>query len=168
MSGGYDVIVVGSGFGGAVTACRLAEAGAKVLVLERGRRWTKDHYPRKLGDAWFYDHSRPDRHNGWLDLRYYSGMAVAQGAGVGGGSLCYSSVVIEATAERFDSGWPAEITVGELSPYYARARAMLGAQPVPAGQHTRALQAHKGRRGAPGVWRPLFESPGGALLRPEL
>jgi cholesterol oxidase len=48
VSQGYDVIVVGSGFGGAVMACRLAEAGARVLMLERGRRWLKEQYPRSL------------------------------------------------------------------------------------------------------------------------
>ena len=70
MSGPFDVIVVGSGFGGAVVACRLAEAGARVLVLERGRRWTREHYPRQPGDPWLYSHTRPDKHNGWLDLRF--------------------------------------------------------------------------------------------------
>jgi cholesterol oxidase len=43
----FDVIVIGSGFGGAITACRLAEANYKVLVLERGRRWDKTSYPRQ-------------------------------------------------------------------------------------------------------------------------
>jgi cholesterol oxidase len=42
----YDVIVIGSGFGGAITACRLAEKKKRVLVLERGKKWTKDTYPR--------------------------------------------------------------------------------------------------------------------------
>ena len=42
----FDVIVIGSGFGGAISACRLAEAGYKVLILERGRRWDKTNYPR--------------------------------------------------------------------------------------------------------------------------
>src|SRR4029450_1584811 len=116
----FDVIVVGSGFGGAVVACRLAEAGARVLVLERGRRWTKDQYPRKAGDAWIFNHTHPERHNGWLDLRFYKGMAVAQGAGVGGGSLCYSSVVIPADRAQFERGWPPEISFDELAPYYEK------------------------------------------------
>ncbi|HZP02010.1 MAG TPA: FAD-dependent oxidoreductase, partial [Terriglobia bacterium] len=42
----YDVVVIGSGFGGAITACRLAQAGRSVCVLERGRRWAKDDFPR--------------------------------------------------------------------------------------------------------------------------
>lgn len=136
MSQKFDVIVIGSGFGGAVVACRLAEAGARVLVLERGRRWTKDQYPRQLGDAWLFEHTQPQKHNGWLDLRFFKGMAVAQGAGVGGGSLCYSSVVFEANPTQFDFGWPPEITYKELVPYYDRVRQIMGVRPIPAGQHT--------------------------------
>ncbi len=132
----FDVIVIGTGFGGAVAACRLAQAGARVLVLERGRRWTKDQFPRSPTDAWFYDHRKPHKSNGWLDLRLYRGMAVAQGAGVGGGSLCYSSVVIEAGPELFGPGWPAELSLAELKPYYERAQQMLAVQVIPDGQLT--------------------------------
>ncbi|MEH2028312.1 MAG: GMC family oxidoreductase [Nostoc sp.] len=136
MSQQFDVIVIGSGFGGSVVTCRLAESGARVLVLERGRRWTKDQYPRQAKDAWIYEHTQPQKHNGWLDLRFFKGMAVAQGAGVGGGSLCYSSVVLEANPTRFEQGWPPEITYSELQPYYDRVRKMMGVHPIPPGQHT--------------------------------
>jgi cholesterol oxidase len=105
-------------------------------MLERGRRWTQHTYPRKPNDPWLFDHSRPQQRNGWLDLRFFKGMAVAQGAGVGGGSLCYSSVVMEANPERFQEGWPPEITLSELTPYYQRVRQMLGVRPIPPGQHT--------------------------------
>ena len=64
MSTRFDVIVIGSGFGGAIAACRLAERGMRVLVLERGRRWDPQTYPRKPGDAWIFSDSRPARHNG--------------------------------------------------------------------------------------------------------
>jgi cholesterol oxidase len=137
---GYDLIVVGSGFGGAVAACRAAQTGARVLVLERGRRWTPDSYPRALSDAWLYDHNRPQHKNGWLDVRFFRGMGVALGAGVGGGSLCYSSVVLEANTETFGIGWPTEITRTELDPYYARVAKMLDVRPIPPGQVT---QRHK-------------------------
>jgi cholesterol oxidase len=53
MATDFDVIIIGSGFGGAVTACRLAEAGRRVLVLERGHEWKKEDYPRSLNDRWF-------------------------------------------------------------------------------------------------------------------
>jgi cholesterol oxidase len=133
----FDVIIIGSGFGGAVTACRLAESGAKVLVLERGRRWTEEQYPRDPGDAWIFEHTKPEKLNGWLDLRFYRGVAVVQGAGVGGGSQCYSSVLLEANPERFEQGWVPEITHQELRPYYEKVRQMLGVRPIPDTQYTR-------------------------------
>src|SRR6476646_7783299 len=109
MSLTFDAIVIGSGFGGAITACRLAEKGMKVLVLERGRRWDASQYPRKAGDAWIFNENAPARHNGWLDMRFFKNMTVAQAAGVGGGSLAYSSVALEANPDIFKQGWPAEI-----------------------------------------------------------
>ena len=50
MDNRYDAIVIGSGFGGAVTGCRLAEQGYRVLILERGRRWSPDHRVPELQD----------------------------------------------------------------------------------------------------------------------
>lgn len=136
MSHAFDVIVIGSGFGGAVTACRAAEAGARVLVLERGRRWNPDNYPRAIHDPWLFDVDHPARKHGWLDLRLFRGMAVAQGAGVGGGSLCYSSVVMEADPDVFDDGWPAELTYAELKPHYDTVRQMLRITTIPDRQQT--------------------------------
>ncbi|HTN84012.1 MAG TPA: GMC family oxidoreductase [Sorangium sp.] len=132
----FDVIVIGSGFGGAITAARLAEGGARVLVLERGRRWTASQHPRGPTDAWLYQQNSPAKHNGWLDLRFFPRMIVAQGAGVGGGSLCYSAVLLEARPQLFDAGWPPEITYEELQPYYAKVRGMLSARPIPSRQLT--------------------------------
>lgn len=134
--GHLDVIVIGSGFGGAAIACRLAEAGARVTVLERGRRWSPADYPRAPGDPWLFHHRKPARHNGWLDIRLFRRIVVLQGAGVGGGSLCYANVVMPADSLCFDESWPAEITGETLAPYYAKANAMLAAQQVPGGQET--------------------------------
>lgn len=131
-----DVVIVGSGFGGAVTACRLAEKGMKVLVLERGRRWEPEDYPRDLGDAWIWDQHEPHRQNGWIDLRFFEDMIVAQGAGVGGGSLIYANVVVEPKEEVFKQGWPSQITYQALRPYYNRVAQMLGLQTIPQGQVT--------------------------------
>jgi cholesterol oxidase len=132
----FDAIVIGSGFGGAITARRLAEKGMRVLVLERGRRWEPAQYPRKPGDAWIFDHNRPARHNGWLDMRFFNRMTVAQAAGVGGGSLTYSSVAVEATPDVFTKGWPAEITYAELKPHYDTVAREMSLQVIPDGQLT--------------------------------
>jgi cholesterol oxidase len=141
----FDTIVIGSGFGGAVTACRLAEAGARVLVLERGRRWATAAFPRAPTDAWVYDVERPEHLNGWIDLRVFPHVAVAQGAGVGGGSLIYANVSVVAQPFAFEGGWPAEITYAELQPHYARVGEMLAVAELPDGQLT---ERHKLMRDA--------------------
>jgi len=137
MSKSYDVIVIGSGFGGAITARRLAEQGMRVLLLERGRRWEPGNYPRKPGDAWIFRDDRLARCNGWLDMRFFGRMIVAQAAGVGGGSLTYSSVAVEARPELFTEGWPAEITYEELKPYYDVVAREMDLQVIPDNQLTR-------------------------------
>jgi cholesterol oxidase len=143
MSKPFDVIVIGSGFGGAVTACRLAEKGAKVLILERGRRWETKAYPRDLNDPWIYNPNEPHKHNGWLDFRHFGAMAVAMGAGVGGGSLIYANVSIEAKPWLFKKGWPPEITYEELVPYYNKVGETLNVQTIPDNQLTRRFKLMK-------------------------
>lgn len=127
----FDVVVIGSGFGGAVSACRLAEHGMKVLVLERGRRWSPENYPRDPGDPWLWQEETPGHFNGWADLRTFSNMWVAAGAGVGGGSLIYANISVEAKPQVFDRGWPKDIHAAELAPYYGRVGRMLDVQEVP-------------------------------------
>lgn len=140
MSAGLDAVIIGSGFGGAVSACRLAEKGWRVLVLERGRRWAVEDYPRTPDHAWIWDQDAPERHNGWIDLRLFDQMWVAQGAGVGGGSLIYANVSIDAKPDVFDDGWPSQINAAELAPFYAQVGRMLNIQPIPDGQETNRLQ----------------------------
>ncbi|HKX32799.1 MAG TPA: GMC family oxidoreductase [Blastocatellia bacterium] len=134
----FDVIVIGSGFGGAITGCRLAESGYKVLILERGRRWDKDTYPRVDRDPklWLWDHRHPERKTGWLDLRVFPNMSVAQGAGVGGGSLIYANVSAEARKEVFAEGWPKDVTYHELKPHYDAVKTFMNVQQVPDSQLT--------------------------------
>src|SRR5712692_8941505 len=139
----FDVIVIGSGFGGAITACRLAEAGYRVLILERGRRWEKTNYPRKPEDPWTWSDAHPERQNGWLDLRLFPHMAVAQGAAVGGGSLIYANISAVPPEHIFDAGWPPEITWQEMTPYYKTVGDFMNVQPVPDGQWPLRMQLMK-------------------------
>lgn len=158
MTERFDVVVIGSGFGGSVLAYRLASKGHSVVVLERGREWHTDEYPRKPGDAWFYDPDEPERQSGWLDFRIFDDMMVAQGAGVGGGSLIYANISVDAPEHIFDRGWPAEITYPELRPYYRRVESVLEPTPVPQGQATRRfrlVQEAAERIGAGGRFQAL-------------
>ena len=152
MSVEFDSIVIGSGFGGSVMACRLAEKGDRVLVLERGRRWTPEEMPRERGDAWLYDPRKPERKNGWLDLRFFDDMVVAQGAAVGGGSQIYANVSVRAPENAFLEGWPAEITYDELQPFYDEVGTMLELEELPDNQLTRRF--HKMRQGAEALGVP--------------
>ncbi len=132
----FDVIVIGSGFGGAVMACRLAQKNLKVLILERGKRWHPDNLPMQTGD-WIYDPDRPEKHSGWADIRLYKHMGIAAGAAVGGGSLIYANVSVKAPKEIFDVGWPKEVTYDELLPHYATVEKMLDLQEIPDHQMTK-------------------------------
>ncbi len=154
----FDAIVIGSGFGGAVTACRLAEAGYRVLILERGRRWDKTSYPRAPEDPWTWNDAHPERENGWLDLRCFPHMTVAQGAAVGGGSLIYANISCEAPPGIFAAGWPAEITYAELKPHYDRVASFMNVQKVPPSQWTSRTKLMKEAAEATGHgdrFRPL-------------
>ena len=129
-----DVIIIGSGFGGSVTACRLAEAGARVLVLERGRRWDRTNYPSVTERDWWWSHDDPATWNGWMDLRVFAHMAVAQGAAVGGGSLIYANISAVPHKDIFARGWPPEITYDALAPHYATVGREMNVQTVPDNQ----------------------------------
>jgi cholesterol oxidase len=134
-AGAFDAVVVGSGFGGAITALRLTEAGNRVLVLERGRRWQPADFPRDITDTdrvfWRY----PRRRNaiGLYDVRFFSGLGAVVASGVGGGSLIYANIHIRPDSVVFeDARWPRSITRAALDPYYDRVAAMLGVAPIPA------------------------------------
>ena len=128
----YDVVVIGSGFGGSIAACRLAQAGRSVCILERGRRWRHTDFPRSphqvSRDAfWDTDSGRV----GLLEYRAFRHVHVIQGCGVGGGSLHYFNVHVRPPAQIFeDPRWPADVNVEVLDPYYSLAQDMLDAAPL--------------------------------------
>lgn len=140
MAPNFDVLVIGSGFGGAVTACRLAEATMKVLVLERGRRWEVKEYPSQSGTNWCYNNEYPQREHGWVDWRFWGNMSVVCGAAVGGGSLIYANVSAPAHPHAFAKGWPPEIKYDKLLPYYDRVGKMLCVDTIPDGQLTQRFK----------------------------
>lgn len=118
MDRAYDVVVVGSGFGGGIAACRLAEAGKRVCVLERGRRFAPTDFIEDPSDApqlLWHEKLNPD---GLFDVRMMSDVTVITAAGVGGGSLVYANVQLRAPADVFHQGWPSAITRAELDPWY--------------------------------------------------
>ena len=92
MKSAYDAVVVGSGFGGGITACRLAEQGMRVCVLERGRRFGAGDYPDRPEQAPFAFWHYLLNPGGMFDLRLMKDLAVVTAAGVGGGSLVYANV----------------------------------------------------------------------------
>ena len=126
----YDAVVIGSGFGGAIMACRLAQAGRSVAVLEKGRRWDKTEFPRTVGqvaDSFW----QKDKSHGFLEYRAFRKLDVIQGVGVGGGSLHYFNVHLRAPAEVFDNpAWPRIITRRLLEPYYDLAQDMMESRPL--------------------------------------
>ena len=120
----FDVAVVGSGFGGSILACRLAQAGRSVCVLERGRRWNATDFPRspsQVGRDGFWNVD--DGRFGLMEYRAFKQMHVIQGSGVGGGSLHYFNVHIRPPARIFkDPRWPKRVKLSLLKPYYDLAR----------------------------------------------
>jgi cholesterol oxidase len=130
-----DAVVVGSGFGGSIAACRLAQAGRSVVVLERGRRYRPEDFPRDVTDvdALLWRHERRRRATGLYDVRFFSALGAVVAAGVGGGSLVYANIHIRPDAIVFDDpGWPEGTDRASLDPYYDRVAAMLQVAPVPA------------------------------------
>lgn len=124
----YDVIVVGSGFGGSVTALRLTEKGYRVGVLEAGRRFTRETLPRNSWDLRNYLWAPRLGMYGIQRIHLLGNVMVLAGAGVGGGSLNYANTLYVPPKPFFDDPQWRDITDwhAELTPYYDQARRMLG------------------------------------------
>ncbi|MFE6493952.1 GMC oxidoreductase [Streptomyces sp. NPDC057748] len=124
----YDVIVVGSGFGGAVSALRLTEKGYRVGVLEAGRRFTRSELPRNSWDLKNFLWAPTLGLYGIQRIHLLGNVMVLAGAGVGGGSLNYANTLYEPLAPFFEDPQWKDITDWreELGPYYDQAKRMLG------------------------------------------
>ncbi|MFE2017078.1 GMC oxidoreductase [Streptomyces sp. NPDC059499] len=124
----YDVLVVGSGFGGAVSALRLSEKGYRVGILEAGRRFTPATLPKNSWDIKNYLWAPALGLFGIQRVHLLGKVMVLAGAGVGGGSLNYANTLYVPPAPFFEDRQWAGITdwQDELAPYYDQAKRMLG------------------------------------------
>ncbi|MER6332555.1 GMC family oxidoreductase [Streptomyces sp. NPDC001034] len=124
----YDVIVVGSGFGGSVSALRLTEKGYRVGVLEAGRRFTRESLPKNSWDLKNYLWAPKLGMYGIQRIHLLGNVMVLAGAGVGGGSLNYANTLYVPPKAFFDDPQWKDITdwQEELKPYYDQAKRMLG------------------------------------------
>jgi cholesterol oxidase len=125
----YDFIIIGSGFGGSVSALRLTEKGYKVLVIEKGKSYTPEKFPKNNWHLsnWLWLPSL--RFFGFFKMTFFRHVGVLSGVGVGGGSLVYATTLPRPRKEFFISGNWAGLAdwESELMPYYEEAERMLGA-----------------------------------------
>lgn len=143
-----DVLVVGSGFGASVAALRLAEAGSRVTVLERGLRWPRDPWREifttdLLADGRGYYHRTRftgptgvpvvcDDFAGVLDVVDYPNMSVWRGSAVGGGSIVFTGVMIAPEQRFFEQVFGGRLRWDEMaSTWYPKVRSMLRLDPMP-------------------------------------
>ncbi len=129
----YDVVIVGSGFGGSVSALRLAEKGYRVAVLEAGRRFTPATLPTSSWDLRNFLWAPRLGLRGIQRITLLKDIVVLSAAGVGGGSLVYANTLYQPPATFYDDPRWAGITdwAGELAPFYDQASRMLGVTEQP-------------------------------------
>jgi cholesterol oxidase len=124
----YDFVIVGSGFGGSVSALRLVEKGYSVAVLEMGKRWTKESFPKSNWNLWKHFWRPALGMYGILQMTLTRDAFFLHGAGVGGGSLVYANTLLVPSDEAFaDPRWVGRDWREALRPHYATAMKMLGA-----------------------------------------
>jgi cholesterol oxidase len=124
----FDFIVIGSGFGGSVSAHRLAEKGYRVAVMEMGRRWTPDNLPRTSWSLrrWIW---RPNLGlRGFFNMRFFKHVTIFHGCAVGGGSITYASTLLPPPEKVWEAGsWTGLADwKTEMPEHYGTASRMLG------------------------------------------
>ena len=148
----YDVVVVGSGYGGGVAASRLARAGQSVCVIEKGKEFATGEFPSRLPELRRElqlngGKMRSGSRTGLFDFRLGADIHVLVGCGLGGGSLINAGVALKPDARVFaDPVWPDEVRDdGLLALGFERAAAML--RPTRYARRRRAHQISRARSG---------------------
>jgi cholesterol oxidase len=128
----YDFVVIGSGFGGSVAALRLTEKGYNVAVIEKGKRWQKEDFPKTNWNIRKYLWLPQLGCYGYQMLTQLKHVLIFHGGGVGGGSLVYANQLLIPPDEVFERPeWGIEDCKAAMMPHYDEARCMLGANPSP-------------------------------------
>lgn len=141
LKAAYDVVIIGSGFGGSISACRLSQAQqaagrpVSVCVLERGKRYHRGEFPRDLAKVkdWWWRNEGRDGWKGLIEFRNFDGISVMVGSGVGGTTLIYLDVQIDAHDSVFlGPHWPRSVDwPAEMPRYYRKIHEMLHPTPMP-------------------------------------
>jgi cholesterol oxidase len=153
----YDYVIVGSGFGGSVSAMRLAEKGYDVLVIERGKRYTDKDFAKTDWNIWRFLWAPALRCFGIFQCTLLNDIMVMHGSGVGGGSLVYSNVLMKPDDELFKSPEWRHFTDWKkaLAPHYETSRKMLGVSENPyLGDSDDALEDISDELGKSDTFRP--------------
>ncbi|MDQ1309504.1 MAG: cholesterol oxidase, partial [Pseudomonadota bacterium] len=152
----YDWLIIGSGFGGSVSALRLAEKGYRVGVLEAGRRYRDEDFAKTTWDLKRFLWAPALGLRGIFRLTPFKDVFIASGAAVGGGSVVYANTLYRASPAFFSN--PQWSQLGDwaetLAPHYATAERMLGVQQVPRESDGQRLLREVGRHfGVEGTFR---------------
>ena len=133
MTNSFDVVIIGSGFGGSVSALRLREKGYSVAVLEAGRRFRDKDFPKTSWRLRKFLYAPAIGCYGIQRIHILPDVLILAGAGVGGGSLVYANTLYQPGDEYFKDPQWASITdwKSELGPWYDQARRMLGVDENP-------------------------------------
>jgi cholesterol oxidase len=129
----FDYAIIGSGFGGSVSAMRLTEKGYSVLVMERGLRFNDGDFAKTSWNVFRYLWAPAVRCFGVLQLSFFKDVFVLHGSGVGGGSLGYANVLMQPSDELFENPSWKDLADWKaiLLPHYDTARRMLGVSTNP-------------------------------------
>lgn len=129
----YDYVIIGSGFGGSVSALRLAEKGYDVLVIEKGKWHGSSDFPKSNWNLRKWLWMPFFRWFGIMKMSFYKHVVVISGTGVGGGSLVYANTLPIPKRDFFITGSWRNLQNWEkvLQPYYQKALQMLGAEKNP-------------------------------------